>query len=37
MNAQNEKIYRLIGEMHKDADYELDFGSPFQLRVAVIL
>lgn len=37
MNAQNEKIYRLLGEMHKDADCELDFGSPFQLLVAVIL
>lgn len=37
MNAQNEKIYRLLGEMHKDADCELNFGSPFQLLVAVIL
>ncbi len=37
MNAQNERIYRLLGEMHKDADCELDFGSPFQLLVAVIL
>ena len=37
MNAQNERIYHLLGEMHKDADCELDFGSPFQLLVAVIL
>ena len=37
MNAQNERIYRLLGEMHKDADCELNFGSPFQLLVAVIL
>ena len=37
MNAQNERIYRQLGEMHKDADCELDFGSPFQLLVAVIL
>lgn len=27
----------MLGEMHKDADCELDFGSPFQLLVAVIL
>lgn len=37
VNATNEKIYGLLEQMHGGADCELDFGTPFQLLVAVIL
>lgn len=37
VNATNEKIYGLLEQMHDGADCELDFGTPFQLLVAVIL
>ena len=32
-----EEIYNLLGEMHSDAQCELNFGTPFELLVAVIL
>ena len=37
MNAANEKIYELLDKMHGGADCELDFRTPFELLVAVIL
>lgn len=37
MNAANEKIYELLDKMHRGADCELDFRTPFELLVAVIL
>lgn len=37
VNSENEKIYSLLEEMHGNAECELDFRTPFQLLVAVIL
>ena len=37
MTQRNEKIYELLDQMHYDADCELNFGSPFELLVAVVL
>ena len=39
-NMTNDKynnIYNLLDEMHKNAECELNFGSPFELLVAVVL
>lgn len=37
MTKDNLKIYDLLDEMHHDADCELNFNSPFELLVAVVL
>ena len=37
MTKDNLKIYDLLDEMHHDADCELNFDSPFELLVAVVL
>lgn len=37
MTETNEKIYALLEKMHGDAHCELDFRTPFELLVAVIL
>lgn len=37
MNARNEKIYSLLEQMHGNAACELNFRTPFELLVAVIL
>lgn len=37
MNQRNLKIYDLLDEMHKDAKCELDYSTPFELLVAVVL
>lgn len=37
MTEDNLKIYKLLDEMHNNADCELNFRSPFELLVAVVL
>ncbi len=37
MTNENEKIYNLLDEMHKGAECELNFTTPFELLVAVVL
>lgn len=37
MNERNLKIYDLLDGMHKDAKCELDYSTPFELLVAVVL
>lgn len=37
MTEENKKIYDLLDSVHGSADCELDFGTPFQLLVAVVL
>ncbi len=37
MNDKNRQIFDLLSQMHKDAHCELDFNSPFELLVAVVL
>ena len=37
MTKDNAEIYALLDGMHKNADCELKFGSPFELLVAVVL
>lgn len=37
MNAEDKEIFEALGRMHPDAQCELNFGTPFQLLVAVIL
>lgn len=37
MTEENKKIYDLLDSVHRSADCELDFGTPFQLLVAVVL
>ena len=37
MTEDNKQIYELLDEMHYDADCELNFDSPFELLVAVVL
>ena len=37
MTKDNKKIYDLLDQMHYDADCELNFDSPFELLVAVVL
>lgn len=37
MNQRNIKIYNLLNEMHKDAKCELNYSTPFELLVAVVL
>lgn len=37
MTEENQKIYDLLDSVHGSADCELDFGTPFQLLVAVVL
>ena len=37
MTEDNNKIYTLLDEMHGNAQCELNFGSPFELLVAVVL
>lgn len=37
MTQQNAKIFELLCKRHADAHCELDFGTPFELLVAVVL
>ena len=37
MTKTNEEIYNLLSTLHADAKCELDFTTPFELLVAVIL
>ncbi len=37
MNTEDKEIFEALGRMHPDAQCELNFGTPFQLLVAVIL
>ncbi len=37
MTKENGEIYDLLDGMHGNADCELDFGTPFELLVAVVL
>lgn len=37
MTAENREIYELLEKMHSHADCELNFSTPFELLVAVIL
>lgn len=37
MTEENKNIYDLLESMHGDAQCELDFGTPFELLVAVVL
>lgn len=37
MNEENSQIFELLQERHKEAQCELNFGSPFELLVAVVL
>ncbi len=37
MNKTNEEIYNLLSTLHENAQCELDFATPFELLVAVIL
>lgn len=37
MTKTNEEIYALLSKMHSSAQCELNFGSPFELLVAVVL
>ena len=36
-NDKYNNIYKLLDEMHKNAECELNYGSPFELLVAVVL
>ncbi len=37
MKTEDKEIFEALGRMHPDAQCELNFGTPFQLLVAVIL
>lgn len=37
MTKTNEEIYKILSTLHRDAKCELDFTTPFELLVAVIL
>lgn len=37
MTKDNYNIYKLLDSMHREADCELNFASPFELLVAVVL
>lgn len=37
MTKENGEIYELLDSMHNNAECELDFGTPFELLVAVVL
>lgn len=37
MTKTNEEIYNILADLHKDAQCELNFTTPFELLVAVIL
>jgi len=37
MTEENKKIFELLHEMHKDAKCELDYKTPFELIIAVVL